>query len=33
MLDVLFANLDGAMEFDPVPPGVVADEAWGASPF
>ena len=29
----MFANLDGAMEFDPVPTGVVADEAWGASPF
>ena len=29
----MFANLDGAMEFDPVPTGVVADEAWDASPF
>ena len=27
------ANLDGAMEFDPVPTGVVADEAWDTSPF
>ena len=29
----MFANLDGAMEFDPVPTGVVTDEAWDASPF
>ena len=29
----MFANLDGAMEFDPVPTGVVADEAWDTSPF
>ena len=29
----MFANLDGAMEFDPVPTGVVADDAWDASPF
>ena len=28
----MFANLDGAMEFDPVPTGV-ADEAWDTSPF
>lgn len=33
MFMFMFANLDGERAFDPVPTGIVADEAWDASPF
>ena len=33
MFMFMFANLDGERAFDPVPTGIVADEAWDVSPF